>query len=270
MTVRVLVRGGGDLASGVIIRLHRSGFFVWVTEIGQPLAVRRTVSFSSAVLHGKIDVEDVHAERVDNFMNILTVHDHGNVPVIVDAGAESRFHLQPDVLVDARMTKKEPDLGKEAASLVIGLGPGFTAGVNCHAVVETIRGPFLGRVIWNGCADPDTGLPEAVGSHREDRVLRAPTDGILHRLVDIGSIVQVDQPIAEVNGIFVKAPFQGLVRGILQDGIFVTNSMKIGDLDPRLEPRLCQMVSDKALAIGGGVLESILSKIEFRRKLGEP
>ena len=259
-TAAVLVRGGGDLASGVILRLWRAGLPVVVTELPQPLVVRRKVSFAEAVYQGRTLVDGVPAVRVDP--DPTAVRDawrRGQVPVAVDPDAGLRGALSPAVLVDARMTKRPPDLGPDAAALVVGLGPGFVAGENCHAVIETMRGHTLGRVIWHGPPLADTGLPEAVLKHQADRVLRAPADGVLETLVDIGQVVEPGTPLLRVAGQVVRAPFRGAVRGLMHPGLPVTRGLKVGDLDPRADPRYAYLVSDKSLAIGGGVLEAILT-----------
>jgi xanthine dehydrogenase accessory factor len=168
------------------------------------------------------------------------------------------------------MLKRVPERGQDQANLVIGLGPGFTAGNDCHAVIETNRGHFLGRVIWEGRAQIDTGLPESVGDYRGQRVLRSPTEGTLHNLANIGEHIADGQIIAKVNEHSLQAPFDGVLRGLLYPGLVVTQGMKIGDLDPRDDPRYCWLVSDKSLAVGGGVLEAILGYLdicqEFREK----
>ena len=263
----VLVRGGGDLASGVALRLFRAGLLPVISEIPHPLAVRRLVSFSEAIYRGEISVEGVRARRVSSPEEAFRILALGCIPVLVDPEAESRHVFRPRVLVDGRMTKLPPDLGLEAASLVIGLGPGFIAGENCHAVVETNRGHSLGRVIWRGTAEADTGLPEAVGGRQAERVLRAPTDGVLEARVEIGEVVEPGVEIAQVGGLPVVAPFRGALRGLLPAGLPVKAGLKIGDLDPRADPRLCRLVSDKSLAIGGGVLEAILSRADLRSHL---
>ena len=267
MAPLVLVRGGGDLASGVILRLARSGIRVIVCEIAQPLAVRRLVAFAEAVYAGEIMVEDVPAHSASGVSDALHLASQGIVPVMVDPFAESRIILKPVVIIDGRMTKRPPELGKDAAPLVIGLGPGFAAGENCHAVIETQRGPFLGRAIWQGKAAPDTGEPDTVSQVRAERVLRAPDDGIFVTYASIGDHLAAGQVIAEVNSQLLAAPFSGLLRGLLHSGIRVARNLKVGDLDPRNDPRLCRLVSDKALAIGGGVLEVLLTRPEIRTQL---
>jgi selenium-dependent molybdenum hydroxylase system protein, YqeB family len=255
----VLIRGGGDLASGVALRLWRAGFQVLVTELGAPLVVRRLASFAQTVFDGSTCLEEARGELVTNALQAMQVMESGAVAVMIDATASVREAVHPCAIVDGRMIKKAPDLGREAAPLVIGLGPGFEAGVNCHAVVETNRGPFLGRVYWQGCAEADSGIPETVRGYTVERVLYSPVEGELHALAEIGDILEAETPIAEIAGEVVTAPFKGALRGLIHDGLWVKKGMKIGDLDPRCDVRLCSLASDKALAIGGGVLEAILA-----------
>ncbi len=272
----ILIRGGGDLATGVAIRLIRSGLRVVVTELAQPLAVRRTVSFAEAVYSGEISLEGVTARRVDDpgdSLRILGILGKQQVPVLVDPGCTSAKLLHPAVIVDGRMTKRPPEAIGYSPLMYIGLGPGFEAGVNCQAVIETRRGPTLGRVFWRGGPDPNTGQPEGDPA----RVLRASCDGLLMAHANIGDHVEEGQVIAEVDGgpqtvdrlppTIIHSALTGVLRGLIHPGIPVTKGMKIGDIDPRDDPRLCQMVSDKALSIGGGVLEAILSKPEVRGQL---
>jgi len=264
MSFVVLLRGGGDLASGVALRLHRAGLKVLITELHQPLVVRRWVAFAEAVYGGSVSVEDVTACRVSGLEEANVAFQSGKIPVLVDPMAEVIADLKPAVLVDGRMTKQPPEIGMKSASLVVGLGPGFQAGLNCHAVIETRRGPHMGRVIWQGMSDLDTGIPESVGSVGGERVLRAPASGILTPLAEIGDILEKGDPVAEIDGQIVVTPFRGLLRGLLHSGVFVKPGLKIGDLDPRLDKRLCSLVSDKSLSVGGGVLEAVFSRSEFR------
>jgi len=262
-----LLRGGGDLASGVALRLFKAGIPIIITELPKPLAVRRTVSFAQAIYSGEIVLEGVRARRADGPEQTRQFLMEGIVPVLADPETSICSYLTPNVLIDGRMTKKSPDLGIDSAALVIGLGPGFVAGENCHAVIETKRGPYLGRVIWEGSAEPDTGQPEKVGLHQDDRVLRAPADGMLTSHAQIGDYLKIGQVVAEVAGIPVCTVFEGYLRGLLQDGLAVRQGLKIGDVDPRPDRNLCYMVSDKALSIGGGVLEAILSRPDLRQML---
>lgn len=265
--LRVLIRGGGDLGSGVGVRLYRVGAQVIVTELPMPLVVRRYVSFAEAVISGSTFVEEVPAKKAESKEEILDILEKSVVAVVVDPDAESIQWLKPDVIVDARLRKAPPEIGLGSAPLVIGLGPGFTAGLNCHAVIETKRGPTLGRVYWSGTAEVDSGLPEAVNGFVEERVLRAPKNGFFKPLVRICDFVSKGQPVAEVDGVPVLAKFDGVVRGLVMAGLPVTSGMKVGDVDPRKDPRLCSLVSDKSLAIGGGVLEAVLSRPDLRKRL---
>lgn len=266
MPALILVRGGGDLASGVALRLHRAGLNVIITELPQPLAVRRTVAFAEAVYEGQQTVEGITARSVPDptdTLRIISILSAQHIPVIVDAACASAQGLHPLVIVDARMTKQPPQPFPHSALLYIGLGPGFVAGDNCHAVIETNRGHFLGRVYWQGSAQPDTAQPE--GDPR--RTMRAPADGILTGHAEIGQHVEAGQVIATVEGHEVTAPLAGVLRGLLRSGLKVSPGMKIGDVDPRDDPLLCRFISDKSLAVGGGVLEAILAKREVRARL---
>jgi xanthine dehydrogenase accessory factor len=266
----VLIRGGGDLSSGVALRLHRAGLRVVITELAQPLAVRRLVCFGEAVYAGECSVEEVTARRVTDptdTLRVLQVLSKGHIAVLIDPQGEAIRHLHPHVVVDGRMTKHPAPLIPERVQLIIGLGPGFVAGENCHAVVETNRGHMLGRVIWQGPPEPDTGEPDAVANRRAERVLRAPADGELVAHADICDHLEEGQLVAEVAGQPVHAPFKGVLRGLLHPGVMVARGLKIGDVDPRNDHRFCTLVSDKSLAIGGGVLEAILSRPELRPQL---
>jgi len=257
--ISVIVRGGGDLASGVVYRLVKAGFPVLVTELERPLAIRRTVVFASAVYDGQVTVEGITARLVSGPEQASALWAAGEVPVLIDPAGESIRALQPAVVVDARLAKRNLGTTLFDAPLVIALGPGFVAGVDCHAVIETKRGHFLGRVIWQGAAEPDTGRPGSVQGHEADRVLRAPCDGQLIALAQIGDAVQEGQVLATVAGEPVRAPFDGVLRGMLHPAVPVTRGLKIGDVDPRGVRAHCFTISEKSLAIGGGVLEAILS-----------
>lgn len=260
MSLRVLVRGGGDLASGVILRCARAGWEVVVTELAQPTSVRRLVSFSQAIYDREISIEGISAVRAVRQNDVDAVIAAGKVAVIIDPDCTIRHSWRADVIVDARMAKQFTHLPYQEVPLYIGLGPGFSAGQNSHAVVETVRGPFLGRVIWSGPAAENTGKPDPVGAFVDERVLRAPVNGLLTPHSVIGTFLREGDLVADVDGHPVSSPFDGVLRGLIQAGIQVAQGMKIGDVDPRNDPRLCWLVSDKALAVGGGVLEAILSR----------
>lgn len=266
----VLIRGGGDLASGVAFRLHKAGFRIVITELPKPLTVRRLASFGEAIFAGEVTVEGIVAKRVndiDDPLRILQLLSKGRIPVMVDPEGKSIQSVHPTVIVDARMLKTAPEAIRHTARLYIGLGPGFIGGANCHAAIETQRGPRLGRVIWDGPTQSDSGVPDSVNARQSERVLYAPSDGTLLPLKTIGDLIQEGDLVAEINGQPVIAPFKGVLRGLIHPEVVIRKGMKIGDLDPRDDPNLCTNVSDKALAIGGGVLEAILSKPELRPHL---
>jgi xanthine dehydrogenase accessory factor len=261
----ILLRGGGDLATGVAYRLHTAGFPVIVLELSHPLVVRRAVALATAVVAGEVWVEDLHGVRVDSAAQALNVAATGAIPVLVAPELPPAFQHSSSVirhssfaLVDARMAKRNIDTTIDQAPLVIGLGPGFTAGADVHAVVETMRGHTLGRVIRHGSALPNTGTPGIVAGKGAERVLRAPVDGIANWGKEIGDRVLAGERIGSVNGQPVVVPFDGVLRGLIAPGTHVKAGLKIGDVDPRGDVESCFTISDKALAIGGGVLEAVL------------
>lgn len=254
----VLIRGAGDLASGVAVRLHRCGFNVIMTELAQPLAVRRSVAFAQAVYAGVLVVEEVVARCVPP-RHARAVVASGEIPVLVDPTGTSIASFQPDVLVDGRMAKQNLGTTLNDATLVIGLGPGFTAGLDCHAVIETNRGHNLGRVIWQGQSEPNTGVPGALGGEDALRVLRVPVAGVVEPLCQIGDSVRSGDVVARVGQVEVRTAIGGVVRGILHPGLAVPAGTKLGDIDPRADVGHVRTVSDKSLAVAGGVLEAILA-----------
>ena len=253
----VVVRGGGDLATGAVARLRRAGFPVIVLEIDPPLAVRRTVAVAAAVTDGEMRVEDLLARRVADVAAALALAGSGIIPVVVEADMPA-LPADAEIVVDARVAKRNIDTKPDDAPLVIGLGPGFTAGVDCHAVVETMRGPHLGRVLWTGSAVPNTGIPGRIGGQDEQRELRAETSGPVAWEVEIGDHVGRDQAIGRIGDTTVRALTGGVVRGLITPGFPATPGLKLGDIDPRAARAACFEISDKALAVGGGVLEAAL------------
>lgn len=256
--IRVLVRGGGDLASGVAWRLHVSGFKVAITEIHQPMAVRRTVSFCEAVYDKETHVEGVKAVCIHDAREVFAVWEKGWIPVMVDRDAESRHAIQPQVLIDAVLAKRNMGTTILHAPLVIALGPGFEAGKDAHYVVETNRGHRLGRLLTSGSAQPDTGVPGPVLGITAERLLRAPGDGIWENTRNIGDLVEKGETVGRVKDLTVRSGIAGVLRGLIRPGISVTQGLKIGDVDPRGDRSSCYTISEKALAIAGGVLEGIL------------
>jgi xanthine dehydrogenase accessory factor len=264
----VVVKGAGDLATGVIARLCRSGFQVVATEIAQPTTVRRTVALSEAVFAGEVEVEGVRARLADGRQQIEQAWHEGVVPVVIDPQAAIIRSLCPDVVVDAIIAKRNLGTNLTDAEIVVGLGPGFTAGVDVHAVIETQRGHYLGRVLWHGSAEPNTGIPGEIGGRGIERVLRAPGAGVLrHAAKCIGDTVVEGETICFVDQKPVPARISGMLRGLLHEGLEVSAGMKIGDVDPRSAREHCLTISDKALAIGGGVLEAVLNRLNRNRAL---
>lgn len=264
----VVVRGAGDLASGVMLRLHRSGFAVLALESPAPTAVRRSVAFSEAVYEGAAAVESSLARLAADLGQAKAIIAEGDIAILVDPGALCLSALEPVCLVDAIMAKRNLGTRRGMAPLVVALGPGFEAGVDADAVVETMRGHDLGRVIRAGGAMPDTGIPGLIEGHGADRVFHAPAAGTLVETRAIGdSLAAGELACAIVDGGArweLRAPFAGLLRGMLREGTRVEAGLKIGDLDPRAEPGHCHTVSDKSLAIAGGVLEAILAHLATR------
>ena len=291
----VIVRGGGDLATGVVYRLHKAGFPVVVLELAQPLVVRRRVALATAVLDGAIQIEELHGRLVPTWQAALALTHTPTIPVLISPAlpvpstgsgqvphsALRTPHSSPSaapiripqsspsaapirILVDARMAKRNIDTHIDQAPLVVALGPGFTAGVDCHAVVETMRGHSLGRVLWQGAALPNTGTPGVVAGKGAERVLRAPAAGVVAWRLEIGDFVKAGELIGSVDDAPVRAPFDGVVRGLIAPGTAVHTGLKIGDVDARAERSACFTISDKSLAIGGTVLEAALTFLNGR------
>ncbi len=254
----VLIRGAGDIASGIALRLHHAGFQVAMTETAAPTTIRRQVAFSTAVTDGEKTVEDVTARRADSIEDIKILLSQGVIPVLVDPEGTCIPQLRPQAVVDAILAKENLGTRITDAPIVVAAGPGFTAGVDCHAVVETMRGHYLGRAIYEGAALPNTKIPGLIGGYAGERVLRAPASGTFHQILEIGALVKAGDIAGTVAGKPMVCTIGGILRGILPEGTPVFAGMKAGDVDPRCEIRHCHTVSDKALAVGGGVLEALL------------
>ncbi len=253
----VLIRGAGDLASGIALRLHHAKMQVVMTDLPRPTAIRRTVCFSQAILFGTMVVEDVTAKFASSAEEVPAILAEGCIPVLADPECKCLEALKPDVVVDAILAKRNLGTKITDAPCVIGVGPGFTVGVDCHAAVETMRGHTLGRVITEGSPLPNTNIPGLIGGFAGERVLRAPAEGIFRQILQIGDSVKQGEVAGTVNGEPMLCQIDGMLRGILADGTPVYKGMKAGDVDPRGEESYCYLVSDKALSIGGGVLEAI-------------
>lgn len=256
--LKILIRGGGEMASGIAHRLHQCHMKVLITELAMPTAVRRAVAFAEAVYRGSIIIEGVCAKKVSSTEQIRDAWRDDTIPLLIDPEAAIRNIIKPSVVVDAILAKKNLGSDLSFAPLVIGVGPGFTARVDVHAVIESNRGFNIGRVYWHGQAAEDTGVPAAVGGFTEERVLRSPKSGPFKALCKIGDFVNAGDAVAQVDGHFIRARIRGVLRGILQDGIAAEEGVKVGDIDPCGEQACCYRISDKARAIAGGVIEAIL------------
>ena len=254
----VVIRGAGDIASGVAIRLVRCGYRVVMLEIPLPTAIRRSAAFAQAVFDGSVTVEDLTARLVATAREALDLTLRREIALLVDPHADSLGALGPDYLVDAILAKENLGTSKNMAPITIALGPGFTAGDDCHAVIETNRGHRLGRVILSGGAEPNTGIPGEIAGKSDLRVVRAPCAGVFRSHVALGDLINQGALMGQVGNTVVTAPLTGMVRGLLQDGLQVSARFKIGDIDPRGEKADYLSASDKAMAIAGGVLEAML------------
>jgi xanthine dehydrogenase accessory factor len=253
----VIIKGGGDLATGIAHRLFRSGFDILITELVQPTVIRRSVAFANAIFEGKMEVEGVTAVSVQS-SEVERCLQQRVIPVVVDPPCSIAQRVKPWGIVDAILAKKNMGTTMQGATVVVGVGPGFTAGVDVHRVVETMRGHDLGRVLVSGAAQPNTGIPGDIGGYTLERLVSAPRAGIFRPEKKIGDLVAAGEVLGYVEGMAVVAAIPGVLRGLLYEGLPVTKNMKIGDVDPRAVVEHCWTISDKARAIGGGVLEALL------------
>ena len=256
----VVVRSGGDIATGVIQKLVRSGFSVVISEIANPSCIRRGACLSECIYDGKKTVEDITAVYVKNVYEIGEVLNQGLVPLLIDEKLENIDMLKPLAVVDAIIAKKNIGMNLDIAPITIGLGPGFSAGKDVNVVVETMRGHDLGRLIFSGYAVANTGIPGNVGGETINRVIHSETKGKIKNIKQIGDYVKKDEVIAYIDGHEVKPRINGILRGLIRDGFEVPKQgFKIADVDPRkLDKTVCYTISDKARNIGGGVLEAIM------------
>lgn len=255
----VVIRGAGDIASGIALRLFRAGMRVVMCDLPVPTSIRRTVCFSEAIRLGETSVEGVRGVLCATPAAARAAAEAGVVAVLADPEAACARELSPHALVDAILAKRNLGTTRDMAPVVVGVGPGFTAPVDCDAAVETMRGHYLGRVYYEGSPLPNTAVPGLIGGYAGERVMRAPADGVFEPCVEIGAEVRAGDVCATVAGEPMRATIDGVVRGLLQAGVRVTAGMKSGDVDPRCRPEYIRTVSDKASAVGGGVLEAILA-----------
>ena len=259
----IIVRGGGDIATGTIYRLYQCGFQVLVLEIPNPSAIRRNVAFSEAVYQGEQKVEDVTCFLAENLADAVSMLKEGKLVMLVDPDGESIPKLKPMAVVDGILAKKNLGTNRSMADITVALGPGFEAGKDVDAVIETMRGHSLGRVIYQGKAMKNTGVPGVIGGYAKERVIHSPAGGKLKNVKKITDLVKQGDIIATIEtdeeSIPVRATIDGLLRGLIRDGYPVTKGFKIADIDPRTdEYENCFTISDKARCIAGGVLEAIL------------
>ncbi|CAK7075397.1 molybdenum hydroxylase [Tissierella sp. P1] len=261
----IIIRGGGDIATGIGHRLFMAGFKVIILDIEKPLAIRRRVSFCEAVYNGEIIVEGVKAILTRNLEEIYEAINNGIIPVYIDGKGEIINSIKPIAIIDSILAKKNLGTTKDMAPMTIGIGPGFEAGVDVDLVVETKRGHFLGKVIHKGKAEDDTGIPGDILGYKEERIIRAEANGIFKSYYNIGDKVEVGDIICETSGQKVRARISGILRGIIKEGLYVEKGLKIGDIDPRGIEEYVYTISDKARAVGGGALEGIMYLRKGRR-----
>ena len=254
----ILIRGAGDMASGIAVRLFRCGFRLAMTDLTSPTPIRRTVCFSEAIVHGQCTVEDITAEKAASQADADLIWQRGHIPVFADDEGTALALLHPQAVVYARLAKVNLGTSMEDSPIVIGVGPGFTAGKDCHAVIETQRGHYLGRAIYEGSAAANTGIPGNIGGYTVERLIKAPQAGVFHPVKAIADTVSAGEIVAYVDEAPVRCQIGGILRGILPEGTEVYAGMKSGDVDPRCRVEHCLCASDKALSVGGGVLEALL------------
>jgi len=259
-----VIKGGGDQGSGVAHRLFNAGIRVVITETERPTVERRAVSFAEAIYSGEVEVEGVIAKKVNSSEEVFQTLNNGKIPVIIDPEAEIVKKISPNVVVDAIMAKRNIGTKITDAPIVIGLGPGFQAGVDVHAVVETHEGHNLGKVIYHGEAEKNTGIPTSIQGYTEERAIRAPVNGVFKSIRKIGDLVEQGEEVGYVDKHPVVSLISGVIRGLLKADLPVREGDKIGDTDPRKISEYCFTISDRARAIGGGVLEAIFN---MQRKL---
>jgi xanthine dehydrogenase accessory factor len=256
----IIIKGAGEMATGVACRLYRANFTrMLMLETHSPLAVRRRVAFCEAIHEQHVSVEGIEAVRIERDEDLSVTWESGRIPVLIDPQAESVRRLKPDIFVDATLAKRNLGTCMADAPLVIALGPGFSAGTDCHVVIETNRGHDLGRLISRGSAAANTGIPGDIGGYNSERVLRAPVDGMFTPDKQIGEMVRKGEIVGRVGELEVVAAIGGILRGLIRPGSVVTCGLKIGDVDPRGEAGYCNSVSEKARALGGAVLEAVLA-----------
>ena len=265
--MKVVIRGGGDLATGVAEVLYQSGFKILILDIEKPSSIRRSVCFSEAIYDGVTKVENIICKKVENENDIEKCWNEKIIPIMVDEKGEIIKKIKPDVVVDSIIAKKNLGTTKEMAPITIALGDGFEAGKDVDIVVETMRGHNLGRIITSGRAMKNTGIPGEIKGVSKDRVIYSLANGIFSSVKKIGDTVQKDEIIGYVGDVEIRGKISGVLRGIIREGYEVTENMKIGDIDPRIEEKNnCFTISDKARSLGGAVLRAIMFRLKEERE----
>ncbi len=263
----IIIRGAGDLATGTAVRLHNAGFPIIMLEVAKPTVIRRTVAFAQAMLSGSTVVDGISAERC-TFQNALDKALSGTVAVVEDPKGDLIAKLRPEIVIDAILAKRNLGTTRDMAPFTVALGPGFEAGKDVDAVVETKRGHSLGRVIYQGFAIPNTGIPGIIGGYGKERVMHSPSAGVFRSVCEIGDLVEKGQIVAYVDSkdgaVPVRTEIAGKIRGMLSSGLEIPEGFKVADVDPRGESADHTTCSDKALAIGGGVLETVMHHLVRR------
>jgi len=264
----IAIKGAGEMATGIAWHLFQANFkHIFMMEIEHPIAVRRQVSFCEAIQDGSIIVEGVTAKKVSDIDQIRAAWDNNYIPVVVDPGWDTIKVIRSDVVIDAIIAKKNIGTHPSEAKLVIGLGPGFEAGKDVHKIIETNRGHNLGRIITQGCAEPDTGIPGNISGYTKHRVIRAPCKGKFTSSLSIGTLVKKDDVIGQVENQMGKqlvvARIAGVLRGQIRNNTMVKDNLKIGDIDPRGQTEYCATISEKARSIAGSVLEAVLREYNY-------
>lgn len=265
--MKVVIRGGGDLATGVAEVLYQSGFKILILDIEKPSSIRRSVCFSEAIYDGVTKVENIICKKVENENEIEKCWNEKIIPIMVDEKGEIIKKIKPDVVVDSIIAKKNLGTTKEMAPITVALGDGFEAGKDVDIVIETMRGHNLGRIITSGRAMKNTGIPGEIKGVSKDRVIYSKANGRFSSVKKIGDTVQKDEIIGYVGDVEIRGKISGVLRGIIREGYEVTENMKIGDIDPRIEEKNnCFTISDKARSLGGAVLRAIMFRLKEERE----
>jgi len=260
----IIIRGGGDLATGVVQKFFRAGFNVLILEVGTPTAIRRGVALCDAVYDGTAKVEDVVCHRITELNELDVCWKQGVIPLLIDPSGNSIYEIKPAAVIDAIMAKRNIGTTRNMADITIALGPGFNAGEDVHAVIETQRGHDLGRLILSGYAKPDTGIPGEIDGESHRRVIYAPAVGVIAHKAQLGDVVAQGDLIFSIDGTQVHAPMSGLLRGLLREGLRVSKGMKVADIDSRTDTGW-RLISDKARCIGGATLEAYFYLAQHRK-----